>query len=422
MAPGLQDVGVPSLLVRVDLMFMSVKNLLWILIAAWMLGSGVAWAGDLASSRAKLEVAQSEVSKIEAEISNLEARLQLQVREVEALKRQDALVDYALQEALAASRSTAEELSSLTSELRAAQSDQQRSFEALMGAYDEEIVALEGRIFEVSGTEQQAIIGQLERLQREREQVRAEVPSVLSPITVPELAEIISDDPEELMAAADELVASEAEMNDQLQDISARIDALEQRRRVLAYAEDTSDERALFGEEDTPTQISGQERVVATRSNGEGSKQSDDGLTNEGSVSEPTASPTMDDARDAPEGMNPPPSDFSMDPNSGAETDGDTTGGLATGDDGLSGFESMGDRGPTADLGDTPEVGSGVDVIRSDADLNAVESKRSGSYGRRSLERELKKLKTRKKKLERSLDEVRDQKSRLEERASELGF
>lgn len=387
-------------------------------VALWLtLACGVAVAGPLEDAVSQLAAAEATTASLVAERHTLEAEHRVLTSRVEDLKAAGSLVDdYALRDALRAARASAETLNALSEQIRSQREREAELRRQVVVQYDALIAALERKLIAVSPSEQVEVIASLEALQLAREDFRRAFSVALDPfepIAMPDLDRLDGSDPEELMAAADELADNEEKLRGRLGELESRIEALERRRRLVAFAEDSADEADLFGEEARTT------RVRSSRSS-------------ENTVDEPSTTPVQSDPgrpnapvgedQGAPEpvgsGGITTPDPSTPDPSLGS-FDGD----IANEARGGPQLDDRGGLGPsTPDLGGPaglPPASSGsstTTVVRSDADPGVVAASGSSRSGG-SLDAELKRLKSQRKKLEGDIERVSKKQQELRQRA-----
>ena len=285
-------------------------------------------AGPLEDSLAALEAQESKTRPLLDERAALERRYEAQTAEIETLKSKGGIVnDYELQDALRDARGMAEELNELAQRIRSQQDTEDRHRQEVVAHYDILIANLEQTLLTASSEQQLAIVQNLEALQSVREEFRRALQvasNPLEPIDVPDLGEFESIDPEEIAAAADELADNQEKLHVQLTELDERIDSLERRRRLVAFAEDSADEANLFGEEARSTQVQGSRSASTNRASDASKTEESADIQTSGAEAEVTSSGPTNDGAPAAAPPSPGTDDDASDPdNNSFMADGD---------------------------------------------------------------------------------------------------
>ncbi|PIV98794.1 MAG: hypothetical protein COW42_13165 [Deltaproteobacteria bacterium CG17_big_fil_post_rev_8_21_14_2_50_63_7] len=414
------------------------RSLRWSLLLAFVfvLATGLtAHADPLSEQLAEVESLQSKADTLTDELSALEGRYQLFVEAIEELKsHSDGIVgDLGLKRTLRDARAVAEELNAKAADLAALRKSQELAQAKVIALCDEQIAAKEESLFTASSEQQAELIASLQKLQTLRDRIRRSSVDPLLPVALPDLVGFDSNDPEEVLAAADELEDNKEKLAAQLDELDGMIASLERRKKLRSYAEDSADEANLFAEDVRPTRIG--TTPTAGKAADAPTKSSTGGIATAGGTAPGTPSPgkSTDDWSAGTPAESPPPSgdpdaqspsynDATGAFNGGADSDGarDTT--VSGGYDGLE--PTLPDVAPheTAPINIGPPVSvPAVGVVRSEADLTALTGTGYGRDSAKSVDGELARLKKHRKTLEKSLSDLSKQRDLLRSKADSLG-
>ncbi|RDV38389.1 hypothetical protein DV096_06105 [Bradymonadaceae bacterium TMQ3] len=215
------------------------------------------------------ERSQSSVEDARQRLEGALAEYQKSVEHLEKLKAQEAEGQASrrqLEEALRQSHALVEGVRERQIALLTQQAELERARQQLLNALSARRVELEQSVARSSGAEQLALIEQLNALSRMQSQVREVAPGV-----DPERVERVLADarlvqgghPRDLLAVADELEDTEAQLRERLTTVEARLSELERSRDLMRRARDFSTRERFFEENDRARAIARQEREVA---------------------------------------------------------------------------------------------------------------------------------------------------------------
>jgi hypothetical protein len=216
------------------------------------------FAGGVEVQRDAIEALDATLDEMLLQLSELEQQYRSELAEVERLKQQKRnwADDLVLQDALRTARRSADALSALAARIRVTQAQRREAQLALLNACDTQLTELELQLVEAKNPEKQlALIESLDTYQQIREQYKHAAGSAIAELELPDFSSLQLEDPDELRAALAELSDHEAELERQLRQLKERIESLERRQRLLARAEDSSDESRLFNEDSRSTRV-----------------------------------------------------------------------------------------------------------------------------------------------------------------------
>lgn len=261
------------------------KNLLF----AVLLSAGFAWPSigfaqqrsELGQAQRKYDQTLGEREKIVERLEELEDEYQSLVRRIDSLKSKGAMSTIGgrieLQNLLTQSKSLADELDSLQGRIGALDNRLAGQRSKLLAGLDRRVRKLEGDLAGASTSERKRIVRRLNDLRQRRRSYITPLPAVPSSGEVDsalQLAEEVSDHPDELRAAADELQDTEDQLRKRLDAIDHKLGELRQSRALIRRARSFSREEKFFEETD-------RDRVVArydreTRSSSDGANETAD--------------------------------------------------------------------------------------------------------------------------------------------------
>ena len=238
-------------------------------VAALMLWSGAAMGQDLPEAQQGWERTRSSVEEARQRLERALGEYQKSVERLEKLKAEEARGQASrrqLEDALRRSHALVEGVRERQITLLTRQAELERAREQLLNALSARRVELEQSVARSSGAEQLALIEELNALSRLQSQMRETAPGV-----DPERVEQVLADarlvegghPRDLLAVADELEDTEAQLRERLTTVEARLSELERSRDLMRRARDFSTRERFFEENDRARAIARQERSVA---------------------------------------------------------------------------------------------------------------------------------------------------------------
>lgn len=231
------------------------------------------------------------------QLESLEKRYNGLVRRIEERKRAGAMETFAgrleLGNLLRESKALADELASLQERVRRLDDELDSQRTRVLGRIDAEVSKLERQLGSADRTERRRLVSELNALRRQRADYSAPLPDAPSLAEIRDalsLAEEVDpSQPEELLAAADELQDTEDQIRRRLTALRERLDSLERRKRLMRRADNLSREERFFEETD-------RNRVIARVEKGQGSSGSESEQPNRNSDDGFTGAPTADES------------------------------------------------------------------------------------------------------------------------------
>lgn len=249
---------------------------------------GVVAAQPAASAEQSYRASAQKRTALIERLEQLEGRYKSIVGKIEARKRAGAMETFAgrleLGNLLRESKSLADELARLQESVRMLDGTLEQKRTNVLSKIDAEVVRLERKLATSSRSERRALVRQLNEMRRQRAGYSAPLPDAPSIAEIRDalsLAEEVDpSQPEELLAAADELQDTEDQIRRRLDALRERLDTLNQRKRLMRRADNFLREERFFEETD-------RNRVIARVEKGEGttnSGQEPDNSTNNSTV------------------------------------------------------------------------------------------------------------------------------------------
>ncbi|TXD38040.1 hypothetical protein FRC98_03845 [Lujinxingia vulgaris] len=257
---------------------------------ALMLWSGAAIGQTLPEAQQGWEQSQRSVEQARQRLERALGEYQKSVERLEKLKADEARGQASrrqLEEALRQSHTLVEGVREHQIALLTQQAELERARQSLIDALAARRAELEQRVARSSGSEQLALIEELNALSRTQAQVRDVAPGVDPQRVERVLADahlVEGGHPRDLLAVADELEDTEAQLRERLTTVETRLNELERSRALMRRARDFSTRERFFEENDRARAIARQEREVA---NGDTPRGDQEGVP----VSEDAASP-----------------------------------------------------------------------------------------------------------------------------------
>ncbi len=380
------------------------------------------------------EDALSERAAMVSSLKALSTKYKAEVDAIDALKR-DGVTNLNRREVerrLRDARALAEQLDSLQLEILRRDELMNQISAQIVGLLDAERVQLEQRL--VQGDSSQSLIATLNELSQERERYAQPLPE----FDQQRYADVLRDandvqDPDDMLAMADELLDAEGEVRAQMQELEEQLESLRTRRKLLRRANSFRREERFFEEGDRARTFG-----TRTRVNSPGARQQPEEQEGRRADEDANGAPEVDTPA-LNEGVNGPPQEVPSDP---IISDDDGTDALGAPESGAGGGEEpsfdqfAGERdhqggAPDPGLMDNPgTVGVPVEsdapsdpfgtptdiiVVERQADPNVSVSDTSVPDAR--IDGQIKSLEEEREKLELKAKELREQASQLKERA-----
>ncbi|RAL20559.1 hypothetical protein DL240_16105 [Lujinxingia litoralis] len=286
------------------------------LIIALLLWCGAAYAQSPGPPRQLWEQRQEELVEAEARLEAALSEYQKSVERVEKLKRDEASGQASrreLEAALRASHGLLEGVQDLQIAVLTGQEALEQARQALVDELARRQRSLEGELARARGPEQTRLIAELNRLSQERTRLDA-VPHQVDPERVSRIIaqarQVEGGHPRDLLAVADELEDTEAQLRQRLGAVDARLQELERSRQLMRRARDFSERERFFEENNRARQIvrqGGDSRPTDATDDGSNSDQPAPGDMESGAdpevgaPSEGGSAPDWDGADETPE-------------------------------------------------------------------------------------------------------------------------
>ena len=229
------------------------RHTLTIFVLSLLLATPV-WASPLGDTRQVHESAKSDFGRLWAARSALDQAHEALAGEIETLKSargaelvpdvQDGTLDNRLKRA----KAMALELADLDRRVAAARTAYAGARSALVTALESEILRLQVSLSEVGREERLARFERLRTLVEERRALPVAPVAKTAPVVLPAPPDGVVVSAEELRELVDETRDHAERVQAQLDQITARVDALRERRRLLRAAADFHRDDALFAE------------------------------------------------------------------------------------------------------------------------------------------------------------------------------
>lgn len=240
-------------------------------------GPGVAQAVPAAGAPARLEVAGLEAleqeweaamgqrRELEAVMKDLDRSYQQVLGRIDELKRGgvEGLERRELERLLRQARKLGEQLEALERQIQQLDERLARLSAQIVEVLDVERARLERQLVRAEPRERAELVGQLNELGRERARYARPLPRV----DRERVGSMLDDadgleDPGDMLAMADELQDTEAEIRRKLDAVSAQLEALRKRQRLLRRARQFSREERFFEEGDRGRTYASRERAA----------------------------------------------------------------------------------------------------------------------------------------------------------------
>jgi chromosome segregation ATPase len=275
-------------------------------------------ASELEATRARAQVARTQVRTLRERQQTLRGELNGLAARIETLKAEQQgklTTGPELEQALRRSQELSGELTGLAQQVAGAEGEAERAHLALHAALSEDLSRVHAAWDAATQREERArLLTRMRELRAEREAVRAALPAS----RVPALSRTeASDDPEDLLEQADALRDSEDKVRQRLSTLKSRITEVREERALERRMHDFLGEESMFDDQDRRLRL----RVTGDQKFAVDSSASPRG---EGTIT--TDSPNSGDASrppEAPEVMNPTPGM----PPPGSPDDGELAGG-----------------------------------------------------------------------------------------------
>lgn len=219
-----------------------------------------------------------------AQVEAMETRHQSVVERITRLKRgENTLTNrLALEDLLRQSKDISDQLQAMQTQIAALDTQLDAKRASLVSGLDAEMRKLEQSLASASATQRADIVASLNRLRGTRAEYEAPLPAapkmrdLHAALTLADRAQ----DPDELLAAADELLDSESQVQRRLAAIDQRLHELVQTKRLNRRASAFSREERFFEETDRERVIARYEKTTTTvvPKENTGSSTNDDGV------------------------------------------------------------------------------------------------------------------------------------------------
>ncbi|HLL06613.1 MAG TPA: TetR family transcriptional regulator [Myxococcaceae bacterium] len=227
------------------------KRHLLTLMLCLLLGAPVWAASELEATRAKAQVARTQVRALRERQQTLRGELNGLAARIETLKAEQQgklTTGPELEQALRRSQELSGELTGLAQSVVGAESEAERAHLALHAALSEDLKRVHAAWEATSNREQRTgLLSRMRQLRAEREAVRAALPASRVPALGPGQA---SDDPEDLLEQADALRDSEDKVRQRLSALKSRITEVREERALERRMNDFLGEESMFDDQD----------------------------------------------------------------------------------------------------------------------------------------------------------------------------
>lgn len=227
------------------------KRHLLTLMLCLLLGAPVWAASELEATRAKAQVARTQVRALRERQQMLRGELNGLAARIETLKAQQQgklTTGPELEQALRRSQELSGELTGLAQSVVGAEGEAERAHLALHAALSEDLKQVHAAWEATSNREQRTqLLSRMRQLRAEREAVRAALPASRVPALGPGQA---SDDPEDLLEQADALRDSEDKVRQRLSALKSRITEVREERALERRMNDFLGEESMFDDQD----------------------------------------------------------------------------------------------------------------------------------------------------------------------------
>ncbi|HEX8700268.1 MAG TPA: TetR family transcriptional regulator [Myxococcaceae bacterium] len=270
-----------------------------------LLGAPVWAASELEATRAKAQVARTQVRTLRERQQALRGELNGLAERIETLKAQQQgklTTGPELEQALRRSQELSGELTGLAQQVAGAEGESERAHLALHAALSEDLSRVHTAWDAAQGREERArLLTRMRELRAEREAVRAALPASRMPALSRTEA---SDDPEDLLEQADALRDTEDKVRQRLGALKARITEVREERALERRMNDFLGEESMFDDQDRRLRLRavGEQRFAVDSSTAPrtGVPVLNDGPSAGGGVSRPPGTPETVDPPDIP--------------------------------------------------------------------------------------------------------------------------
>ncbi|MGM0555880.1 MAG: hypothetical protein ACQEVA_05850 [Myxococcota bacterium] len=363
-------------------------------------GQGLLQGQSIEQVRESYEQTLQERSSVMEEMSTLESDYRVLLQEIDRLKQQpDTLQNRsALRALLRESRQLSDELRGLQKNLRAKEERLSQQRARLLRAIDAEIGSLESELAGAASGDRSEIVADLNDLRSRRDRYTRPLPNAPSDRAVSETLEMAAEldgaSPQDLLAAADELMDTEDQVRKRLQAVETRLEELRDAKMLARRARTFAAEEQFFDETDR-SQFVGQYEQNAQGQNSGRNGGLLPGTDGDATAGEPTTG--------AGESGDQPADDSFAESPEGAEGGTD------------------GDQAPTNDEsgGGTEDVFDQQDSLRLDSGVDPETMSGSGFQSDFEIDSRIDRLREEQRRLEEQAESLESKASQLRERAED---